>query len=170
MSDKKEEKIGVILKKGEEDMSKIEQCVSFILSLRGQIIIGQAIANSIKAMENRLPEMWQEPSDIKDMKYILKNFGIAKAVTDSKNLDTRYFVKKNNEIIATYDDAIYNGILAVEVAKNMHSIDTDNYYSASVDVTFSPVLIDGGDKEPTEIAIWSSDSVATENEFDFDGA
>lgn len=170
MSDKKEEKIGVILKKGEEDMSKIEQCVSFILSMRGQIIIGQALANSIKAMENRLPEMWQEPSDIKDMKYILKNFGIAKAVTDSKNLDTRYFVKKNNEIIATYDDAIYNGILAVEVAKNMHSIDTDNYYSASVDVTFSPVLIDGGDNEPTEIAIWSSDSVATENEFDFDGA
>ena len=166
----KEEKIGVILKKGEEDMSKMEQCVSFILSMRGQIMIGQAIANSIKAMENRLPEMWREPSNIKDMKYILKNFGIAKAVTDSKNKDTRYFVKKNGEIIATYDDAVYNGVLAVEVAKNMHSVDTSNYYAASVEVTFSPVLIDGGNKEPTEIAIWSSDSVATEDEFDFDGA
>ena len=76
----------------------------------------------------------------------------------------------NSFIIATYDDAVYNGILAVEVAKNMHSIDTANYYSASVEVTFSPVLIDGGDDEPTEIGIWSSDSVSTEDEFDFDGA
>jgi len=155
----KEEKIGVILKKGEEDMTKMEQCVSFILSMRGQII-----------MENRLPEMWQEPSNIKDMKYILRNFGIAKAVTDAKNQDTRYFVKKNGEIIATYDDAIYNGVLSVEVAKNMHSVDTSNYYVATVEVTFSPVLLEGGSKEPTEIVIWSSDSVSTEDEFDFEGA
>ena len=166
----KEEKIGVILKKGEEDMTKMEQCVSFILSMRGQIIIGQALANSIKAIENRLPEMWQEPSNIKDMKYILRNFGIAKAVTDAKNQDTRYFVKKNGEIIATYDDAIYNGVLSVEVAKNMHSVDTSNYYVATVEVTFSPVLLEGGSKEPTEIVIWSSDSVSTEDEFDFEGA
>ena len=52
----------------------------------------------------------------------------------------------------------------------MHSVDSGNYYSASVEVTFSPVLIEGGSKEPQEIAIWSSDSVSSDDEFDFEGA
>ena len=167
---KKEEKVKVKLEKGEEDVSKMQKCVEFILSIRGQLIIGQALANSIKSMETRMPEMWREPSNVKDMEYILKNFGIAKALTDVKNLDTKYFVKKNGEIVAEYDDAIHNSVVAVEVAKNMHSVDTSNYYSASVEVTFSPVLIDGGSKEPQEIAMWSSDSVSSDDEFDFEGA
>ena len=154
--EKKEDKIKVVLEKGEEDVSSMQKCVEFVLSMRGQLIVGQALANSIKAMENREPE--------------LKNFGMAKVLTDMTNKDTKYFVKKNREIVVEYDDAIYNGKMAVEVAKHMHSVDTDNYYSASVQVTFSPVLIDGGSKEPQEIGLWSSDSVATDDEFDFEGA
>ena len=57
--------------------------------------------------------------------------------------------------------------MVCEVAKQMHSVDMDSYYSASVEVTFSPVLIDGGSKEPQEIGIWSSDSVVTDDEFNF---
>ena len=57
--------------------------------------------------------------------------------------------------------------MVCEVAKRMHSVDMDSYYSASVEVTFSPVLIDGGSKEPQEIGIWSSDSVVTDDEFNF---
>lgn len=166
----KEAKVKVTIEQGEKDMNKYIKCVEFILSMRGQLIIGQALANSIKTMEGRMPEMWREPSDVKDMKYILRNFGIAKAVTDSINKDTKYFVKKNGEIIIEYDDAIHNSITAVEVAKHMHSVDSSNYYSASVEVTFSPVLIDGGSKEPQEIGIWSSDSVSTDDEFNFEGA
>lgn len=168
--EKKEDKIKVVLEKGEEDVSSMQKCVEFVLSMRGQLIVGQALANSIKAMENREPEMWRESSNISDMKYILKNFGMAKVLTDMTNKDTKYFVKKNREIVVEYDDAIYNGKMAVEVAKHMHSVDTDNYYSASVQVTFSPVLIGGGSKEPQEIGLWSSDSVATDDEFDFEGA
>ena len=163
----KKEKIKVKLEQGEKDMNKQEKCIEFIFSMRGQLIIGQALANSIKAMETRLPEMWQEPSNVKDMKYILKNFGIAKALTDSKNLDTKYYVKRNNEVIAEYDDAIYNSLMVKEIAEKMHSVDPTSYYSASVEVTFSPVLIEGGSKEPQEIGIWSSDSVTTDEEFDF---
>ena len=165
--EKKEEKVKVKLEKGEEDVSKMQKCVEFVLSARGQLIIGQALANSIKTLENRMPEMWREPSNVKDMKYILKNFGIAKALTDSVNQDTKYFVKKNGEVVAEYDDTIHNSIVAVEVAKHMHSVDPNSYYSASVEVTFSPVLIDGGSKEPQEIGMWSSDSVITEDEFNF---
>ena len=164
---KEEPKLKITLEKGEDDLTKQQKCLEFIMSMRGQLIIGQALANSIKAMETRLPEMWQEPSNVKDMKYILKNFGIAKALTDVKNLDTKYYVKRNNEVIAEYDDAIYNSVLAKEVAEKMHSVDPNNYYSASVEVTFSPVLIEGGSKEPQEIGIWSSDSVATDDEFNF---
>jgi hypothetical protein len=165
----KEEKVKVILEKGEEDITKMQKCVEFILSFRGQLIVGQALSNSIKAMENRMPEFWREPSNVKDMKYILRNFGIAN-VTDVTNKDTKYLVKKNGKVVAEYDDAIYNSIIALEVAKNMHSVDMDNYYSASVEVTFSPALIDGGSKEPTEMGLWSSDSVTTDDEFDFEGA
>tara|TARA_R110000751_G_scaffold252829_2_gene352452 strand:+ start:1198 stop:1731 length:534 start_codon:yes stop_codon:yes gene_type:complete len=166
----KEEKVNVKLEKGKEDVSSMQKCIEFILSMRGQLIIGQALANSIKTMESRMPEMWREPSNIKDMKFILRNFGIAKALTDVKNLDTKYFVKKNGEVVVEYDDAIHNSITAVEVAKHMHSVDQSNYYSASVEVTFSPVLIEGGSKEPQEIGMWSSDSVSTDDEFDFEGA
>ena len=168
--EKKGEKIQVTLARGEEDISAIEKCVEFVLSMRGQLIVGQALANSIKAMENREPEMWRESSTISDMKYILKNFGMAKVLTDATNLDTKYFVMKNKQVVVEYDDAIYNGKMAVEVAKHMHSVDSGNYYSASVQVTFSPVLIDGGSKEPQEIGLWSSDSVATDDEFNFEGA
>jgi len=167
---KKEEKIKVILEQGEKNISSMQKCIEFILSMRGQLIIGQALANSIKTMEARMPEMWREPSNVTDMKYILRNFGIAKAVTDSINQDTKYFVKKNGEVVVEYNDAIHNSITAVEVAKHMHSVDQSNYYSASVEVTFSPVLIDGGSKEPQEIGLWSSDSVSTDDEFDFEGA
>ena len=165
----KEEKVKVILEKGEEDITKMQKCVEFILSFRGQLIVGQALSNSIKAMENRMPEFWREPSSIKDMKYILRNFGIS-PITDIQNKDTKYFVKKDGEVIAEYDDAIYNGEMAIEVAKRMHSVDNEYYYSASVEVTFSPALIDGGSKEPTEMGLWSSDSVTTDDEFDFEGA
>ena len=164
---KEEPKLKVTLEKGEDDLTRQQKCIEFIMSMRGQLVIGQALANSIKAMETREPQMWREPSNVKDMKYILKNFGIAKALTDVKNLDTKYYVKRNNEVIAEYDDAIYNSVLVKEVAKQMHSVDSNNYYSASVEVTFSPVLIDGGSKEPQEIGIWSSDSVATDDEFNF---
>ena len=146
---------------------EVEDCIEFVLSARGQFIIGQALSNSIKIMENRQPEMWREPSNVKDMKYILKNFGISVA-NDLTNLDTKYFVKKDGEIIAEYDDAIFNSIVATEVAEKMHSLDNDGYYTASVEVTFSPVLIDGGSKEPTEIIMWSSDSVSTDDEFNFE--
>ena len=159
--EKKDEKIQVTLARGEEDISAIEKCVEFVLSMRGQLIVGQALANSIKAMENREPEMWRESANISDMKYILKNFGMAKVLTDMTNKDTKYFVMKNKKVVVEYDDAIYNGKMAV---------DTSNYYSASVQVTFSPVLIDGGSKEPQEIGLWSSDSVATDDEFNFEGA
>ena len=54
-----------------------------------------------------------------------------------------------------------------EIAEKMHSVDPTSYYSASVEVTFSPVLIDGGSKEPQEIGIWSSDLVTTDDEFNF---
>ena len=165
--EKKEEKLKITLEKGEDDLTKQQRCLEFIMSMRGQLIIGQALANSIKAMETRLPEMWQEPSHVKDMKYILKNFGIAKALTDTKNKDTKYYVKRNKEVIAEYDDAIYNSLMVKEIAEKMHSVDPTSYYSASVEVTFSPVLIDGGSKEPQEIGIWSSDLVTTDDEFNF---
>ena len=171
--EKKEEKMKVHLEKGEEDVSKLKRSVELILSLKGQIALGQSLSNTIKSMERREPEMWREYDvSLKDMKYLLKNLGIAKEhkTTDSINKDTKYFVKKNGEIVAEYDDVIHNSIVAMEVAKHMHSVDTSNYYSASVQVSFSPVLIDGGSKEPQEIAIWSSDSVATDDEFDFEGA
>ena len=115
-------------------------------------------------------EMWREYDvAVKDMKFILANLGIPKdiKVTDSINKKTKYYVKKNNEVICEYDDAVYNSIMVCEVAKRMHSVDMDSYYSASVEVTFSPVLIDGGSKEPQEIGIWSSDSVVTDDEFNF---
>ena len=92
------------------------------------------------------------------------------STADCINKDTKYFVKKNGEVVVEYDDTIHNSITAVEVAKHMHSVDSGNYYSASVEVTFSPVLIEGGSKEPQEIAIWSSDSVSSDDEFDFEGA
>ena len=117
-----------------------------------------------------MPEMWREyDKSLKDMKYLLRNMEIKKSfrVADSINKDTKYYVKKNGEVIAEYDDTIHNSIVAVEVAKNMHSVDSNNYYSASVEVTFSPVLIEGGSKEPQEIGLWSSDSVMTDDEFDF---
>ena len=120
-----------------------------------------------------MPEMWREYDvSLKEMKYLLKNLEIPKEhkVTDSINKDTKYFVKKNGDIVAEYNDTIHNSITAVEVAKHMHSVDSNNYYSASVEVTFSPVLIEGGTKEPQEIAIWSSDSVSSDDEFDFEGA
>ena len=164
-----EEKLEVNIRKNEEEMTKYEECAKFLLGFRGQMIVGQALSNSIKTMERRMPEMWREPSNIKDMKYVLNNFGLAK-VMDIDHKDTKYFVKKNGEIVAEYDDAIHNSIVACEVAKFMHSVDTRNYYVASVEVTFSPVLIDGGSKEPTEIVMWSSDSVSLEDEFDFEGA
>ena len=171
--EKKEEKIKVTLEKGEEDVSKLKRCIELILSPKGQIALGQSLTNTINSLENRMPEMWREYDvQIKDMKYILRNLGLSKkySTADSINKDTKYFVKKNGEVVVEYDDTIHNSITAVEVAKHMHSVDSGNYYSASVEVTFSPVLIEGGSKEPQEIAIWSSDSVSSDDEFDFEGA
>lgn len=168
--EKKEVKIKVMLEKGEEDVSKLKKCVELILSEKGKLALGQALTNTIQSMENRMPEMWREyDKSLKDMKYLLRNMEIEKSfrVADSINKDTKYYVKKNGEVIAEYDDTIHNSIVAVEVAKNMHSVDSNNYYSASVEVTFSPVLIEGGSKEPQEIGLWSSDSVMTDDEFDF---
>tara|TARA_R110002167_G_scaffold12228_5_gene52272 strand:+ start:162 stop:689 length:528 start_codon:yes stop_codon:yes gene_type:complete len=167
---KEEPKLKVTLEKGEEDLTKLTKCVKLMLSDKGKLALGQSLTNSIKAMETRLPEMWREYDvAVKDMKFILSNLGIPKdiKVTDSINKKTKYYVKKNNEVICEYNDAIYNSVMACEVAKQMHSVDMDNYYSASVEVTFSPVLIDGGSKEPQEIGIWSSDSVVTDDEFNF---
>ena len=96
--------------------------------------------------------------------------GFNQTATSNTYLLGRIISISGSSIVVEYDDAIYNGKMAVEVAKHMHSVDTDNYYSASVQVTFSPVLIDGGSKEPQEIGLWSSDSVATDDEFDFEGA
>ncbi|QDP57012.1 MAG: hypothetical protein GOVbin1782_19 [Prokaryotic dsDNA virus sp.] len=167
---KEEPKLEVNLVKGEEDVSKLKKCVELILSEKGKLALGQALTNTIQSMENREPEMWREyDKSLKDMKYLLRNLDIEKSfrVADSINKDTKYYVKKNGEVIAEYDDTIHNSIVAVEVAKNMHSVDSNNYYSASVEVTFSPVLIEGGSKEPQEIGIWSSDSVISEDEFNF---
>ena len=168
--EEKEVKIKVTLEKGEEDVSKLKRCVELILSPKGKIALGQSLTNTIQSMENREPEMWREyDKSVKDMKYLLRNLDIEKEyrTADSINKDTKYYVKKNGEIIAEYDDTIHNSIVAVEVAKNMHSVDSNNYYSASVEVTFSPVLIEGGSKEPQEIGLWSSDSVISEDEFNF---
>lgn len=168
--EKKEPKITVVLEKGEEDVSKLKKCVELILSDKGKVALGQALTNTIQSMENRQPEMWREyDKSVKDMKYLLRNLDIEKEyrTADSINKDTKYYVKKNGEVIAEYDDTIHNSIVAIEVAKNMHSVDSSSYYSASVEVTFSPVLIEGGAKEPQEIGLWSSDSVMTDDEFDF---
>ena len=130
--EEKEVKIKVTLEKGEEDVSKLKRCVELILSPKGKIALGQSLTNTIQSMENREPEMWREyDKSVKDMKYLLRNLDIEKEhrTADSINKDTKYYVKKNGEIIAEYDDTIHNSIVAVEVAKNMHSVDSNNYYS-----------------------------------------
>lgn len=131
------------------------------------IAIGLALSNAIEMYKGREPEMWQDKSVIKGMKATLKKFGLKNSF-DETHKAQRFLVKRDGELIAEYSGAIYNGTTAVEVAKNMHSLDTDNYYSASVEVTFSPVLIEGGSKKPQEIAMWSSDSVSSEDEFNFE--
>ena len=166
----KEPKLKITLEKGEEDLTKLTKCVKLMLSDKGKLALGQSLTNSIKAMETRMPEMWREYDvAVKDMKSILSGLSLSKEikVTDSVNKNTKYYVKRNGEVICEYNDAVYNSVMACEVAKQMHSVDMDNYYSASVEVTFSPVLIDGGSKEPQEIGMWSSDSVSTDDEFNF---
>ena len=166
----KEPKLKITLEKGEEDLTKLTKCVKLMLSDKGKLALGQSLTNSIKAMETRMPEMWREYDvAVKDMKSILSGLSLSKEikVTDSVNKNTKYYVKRNGETICEYDDAVYNSVMACEVAKQMHSVDPNSYYSASVEVTFSPVLIEGGSKEPQEIGIWSSDSVATDDEFNF---
>tara|TARA_R110002051_G_scaffold69001_1_gene124210 strand:- start:72 stop:686 length:615 start_codon:yes stop_codon:yes gene_type:complete len=169
---KEEPKLKITLEQGEKDLTKLTKCVKLMLSDEGKLALGQSLTNSIKAMETRLPEMWREYDvAVKDMKSILSSLSLSKEmkVTDSVNKNTKYYVKRNGEIICEYDDAVYNSVMACEVAKQMHSVDLNSYYSASVEVTFSPVLIEGGSKEPQEIGLWSSDSVTTDDEFDFEG-
>lgn len=148
-------------------MEKEEEKEEVKLTEGEGIVIGLAISNAIEMCKDREPEMWQDKTIVKSMKAILKRFGLKNSF-DETHKAQRFLVKRDGELMAEYSGAIYNGNTAVEVAKNMHSLDFDSYYSASVEVTFSPVLIEGGSKKPQEIAMWSSDSVSSEDEFDFE--
>ena len=149
-----------------KDEARIEKAVKFLVSERGLEIAGQAIIASIRTNKERMPEMWREAKDVRDLQRLMREFKFGKEA-DITHKDVKYYVKCDGEIIAEYDDSVHSSIMAVEIAQKMHSVDSDRYYSASVETTFSPVLIDGGSKEPTEIAIWSSDSVSSDDEFNF---
>ena len=133
------------------------------------VILGQALWNYHYLCENRQPDMFQDKDLLKGIKSLMKKFELKRSYDETHKIQ-RFIVRCNEVIVKEYDGIIGNGSAALILAEKMHSLDSGNYYSASVEVTKSPVLIDGGSKEPQEIAIWSSDSVFTEDEFDFEGA
>lgn len=152
-----------------DKLKGLERGLERLLQPKFQSALQEGISNSLSAMEQREPEMWVEYSSIKELKSILKMFSLKKS-NDNVNKDTKYLVKKNGETILEFGSEVWFSVVAMEVAKAMHSVDSSEYYCASVEVTHSPVLIDGGSEEPQEIGIWSSDSVSTDDEFDFEGA
>ena len=166
MTEEKKELSEEELAQKAKDEARINSAVKFLVSERGLEITGQALVASIRAHKGRMPEMWRESKDVKDLQKLMREFKFGKE-GDITHKSVKYYVKCEGETIAEYDDSVHNSIMAVEVAQKMHTVDSDNYYSASVETTFSPVLIDGGSKDPTEIAIWSSDSVSSEDEFNF---
>ena len=50
----------------------IERAVQFLLSLRGRLILGQALTHGIEQM-SKVEIPYRESSNIEDMKYLLEN-------------------------------------------------------------------------------------------------
>ena len=55
-----------------KDEARIEKAVKFLVSERGLEIAGQAIISSIRAHKKRMPEMWRESKDVRDLQRYIK--------------------------------------------------------------------------------------------------
>ena len=64
--------------------NKQEVAFEFLVSLRGQFIMGQALQVAIEAMESVEPEM-RERSNIQDMKFLRDNlFNLGAAISNAR--------------------------------------------------------------------------------------
>jgi len=61
--------------KKELEMETAERAAKFLLSLRGRILLGQALTHGIEQM-SQVPAERREISNIEDMKYLLENFAL----------------------------------------------------------------------------------------------
>ena len=53
-----------------EEEENHDNAMRFLVSFRGRYIIGQALYHAIKEMESVEPKIYQEKSNIEDMKYL----------------------------------------------------------------------------------------------------
>jgi hypothetical protein len=70
-------------------MSKAEQALDFLGSMRGQYIMGQALNLAIKALESEEPEHRRQTSNILDMRFLrdeLFSLGAAMAEAATKGI------------------------------------------------------------------------------------
>ena len=68
--------------------NKQEVAFEFLVSLRGQFIMGQALQVAIEAMESVEPEM-RERSNIQDMKFLRDNlFNLGAAISNARKTAT----------------------------------------------------------------------------------
>lgn len=70
-------------------MSKAEQALDFLGSMRGQYIMGQALNLAIKALESEEPEHRRQTSNILDMSFLrdeLFSLGAAMAEAATKGI------------------------------------------------------------------------------------
>ena len=66
-------------------MTKEQEAIEFLGSMRGQYIMGQALQLAIESLESVEPEVMREISNISDMKFIRDNlFSMGASVTEMK--------------------------------------------------------------------------------------
>ena len=96
----------------------------FLFSMRGQLILGQALEEAMLLMSNREPHFLREHSNMKDMEYILEKFPMMKVLGNSGKMtmpdEERSYVvvtELSDLPLHEYEYNTLNGIIAYNVAK-----------------------------------------------------
>ena len=127
----------------------------FMFSMRGQLILGQALEEAMLLMSNRQPSYLREHSNMKDMEYILEKFPTMKVLgnTGKRTMpdEERHYqiVREDGTLIHAWQYNTLNGIIAYEVAKslNLHGIKCRAVLSHKAH----------GQDKPYEILVYPSD-------------
>tara|TARA_R110000744_G_scaffold375_3_gene1394 strand:+ start:1253 stop:1687 length:435 start_codon:yes stop_codon:yes gene_type:complete len=98
--------------------------LDFLFSMRGQLILGQALTEALDVMGRREPPQLREHSNMSDINYILDEFPTMKSLGAIKNIvmegEERSYrvVTSEDRLVVEYDYTTINGIVATEVAKS----------------------------------------------------
>jgi hypothetical protein len=81
--------------KSQEALTNREKAINLLQSMRGQYIISQALCLAIKMINCRPPEL-QEPSNVKDMEFLVQNlFPIYRAV---ESAEEKFYQQKTDAL------------------------------------------------------------------------